>query len=147
MQPEVVATAKWWANQLRQLPIMDNGSSKLAKDLEHFEATGMLTKLEPIPEEQIHLFEDSVAYLLQIKFDQCDEGVWLTPKTVVVSVDYVPDELLEHASFIALLRLDRRLPIKTSTITQTGKAWASVGYSDRIEHIYGEFEQCKLKNT
>lgn len=118
--------------------MMDNGSPKRSRDLKYFEATGMLTKLEPLPEEQIQLFEDSLAYLLQIKFDQCDEGVWLTPKTIVVSVDYHPDELLEHASAIALINLNRRLPIKTSTITQVGKAWASVGYSDRIEHIYGE---------
>lgn len=107
------AAAKWWADKLRQSPEHDNGDA-VANAI----AKAYFSSPDPLPEERISAFQDALENLII-----ADRPEW-------VDADYHPDEILESAALQAGIKLGNRLPIKSITYIETGRA--RQGYGGKV---------------
>jgi hypothetical protein len=108
----IAAAVAWWANQLRQPPLLDNGTGgEIERALLEFKAAGFGSGLPTntdISAEQIKNFSQALA--LQLESDN--------PPTIL-DVDYDPCEALESALAIARIS-SNALPIKSTMWLESG---------------------------
>lgn len=133
-EKEVIAAAKWWADQLDSEVKHDNGDKEQSR-LANFAAS----QLEPITEEQYCNFREALqneidAYLQERNNWRPDEPQrghrW-------IGTDYHPCAVIQKAADAAgITQASLRFPIKTGMWIDPGEVRIARGYRAPIETIY-----------
>jgi hypothetical protein len=125
--PEIAAAAKWWADQLRMPPFMDNGDA-----YQSILGSTTAVTLPPLQENQIGRFERWLAWLCQTNFSKNwnpSEPDWARGCRTLAT-DYGPDLTLhfaaKRAGIIGDLML--RFPWKTVMWISPGSVKLRCGY-------------------
>ena len=113
--------AKWWADQLRTKPKLDNGDDSLAGILTSVVAYRLQEKeYENRKFEDANKFEIALAEILELENDE---------RGVILSVDYNPDYLLSKAIKNVNINVGQtRLPWKTTMWITKNKIEVAYGY-------------------
>lgn len=124
------AAAKWWADQLRQSPIHNNGEGEQSIFLTY--AASLL--YQPLDTDAIQTFEDRLTEHIARRIERNEH--------VMLSTDYDPDYELRQVAAAAGVDLGMRLPVKTLMSIYRGVAKVSAGYHAPTVQIYpAESEQ------
>lgn len=141
VRPEVAAAAKWWANQLRELPSFDNGSKDLGSQMAAFTMNMVRLSIPELPEEKIATFEQVLAEGMELVIESHSED-WRPgqPKWGCFrrhfGTDYQPDRVLEQAALAAGIDLSFRAPIKTRMWINPGSVMVVCGHGMPAQEVF-----------
>ncbi len=141
MHEEIAAAVRWWADQLTQPPVHDNGDlfqSALASSI-------AATYNKPIEPEKIEKFVElltaghvSADQAHDLKRDR-QHSDWYN----ILGVDYGPDWALKTAlEGAGIDQVDSRFPYKTVMWINPGCVKVRNGYGHGVEYLYGH-DTCK----
>lgn len=128
MQEAAKVAAQWWADQLRRPPKMDNGDPETAA-IAHF-----MQQQYPsiIPGKNIQAFQIALERKIIEEWESNGK------KSVLIEVDYHPDDILKAAAQESGIRLiSGVLPIKTLTWVDPGQVELKHGYGAKFQIIFG----------
>lgn len=113
---EIKIVAKWWADQLRGTPKMDNGDV-----IQSLVASWASSKVARPTAQQCEDFEKALIAVLTLK---CEGVKWQN-----IGTDYHPDGWLQEALVIAGIKITGFLfPIKTMMQFEAGSVQVAEGY-------------------
>lgn len=135
MKKEIEVAVEWWASQLREVPIMDNG------DFLQSAMLGFLAEpRETITEEQIEMFKESLTHQLEEQYKDHWNDPHVGSYWRAIGVDYDPDHALIQACDDAKIEWVHRFPVKTMMWVNPKQVSVKVGYGASLQVIYQEEE-------
>src|SRR5579884_3969582 len=129
MNQEIEAAVKWWGDVLRSHnPQHDNGDG-----MHNFFATMLTNAVDKPTDEQVALFETALRNL--IRSEAIREGLGDSRRSVTLSVDYGPDQILDEALKAGDIN-PHLVPCKTVMWIEVDHVSVRRGYRAKREDLY-----------